>query len=105
MTDHDTPRCALCERDRPLTFHHFIPRRCHSNKWFKKNFTREQMNAGIDVCRDCHAAIHKFIPDHKQLARQYSTRDSLLTHEQLATFVAWIRGRETTGRVRTRPSR
>ena len=92
MTAMSNPRtgpCGLCERERPLTFHHYIPKRCHKNKWFRKSFTREQMNEGLDVCRDCHAAIHKFIPDHKQLA----------------TFVAWIRGRESTGRVRTRTTR
>lgn len=97
--------CALCERERPLTFHHFIPRRCHRNKWFKKTFTREQMSGGIDICRDCHGAIHRFIPDHKRLAREYHSRELLMSHEQLAAFIAWVRRRDPAGRVKTKRMR
>lgn len=96
-------RCELCHRRRPLTFHHLIPRTLHSNKWFKKNFTREQMAAGLNVCRDCHGAIHRFIPE-KRLGREYNTRKKLLAEPQVAQFVAWIAKRDT-GRVRTAASR
>jgi len=42
--------CELCKRENELTFHHLIPRTNHKNKWFKKNFTREEMNQGINIC-------------------------------------------------------
>ena len=81
--------CEMCGREMELTFHHLIPRTLHKNKWFKKNFTREEMNTGIDVCRDCHNAIHKFIPE-KELGRNYNTKEKLLGHEKVFGFVKWV---------------
>ena len=95
----------MCGREMPLTFHHYIPRTLHANKWFRKNFTREQMAEGIDVCRDCHSAIHKYIPREKELGREYNTREKLLAHEELGTFVQWLSKRDPSSRVRTRISR
>jgi hypothetical protein len=92
--------CDLCGRRRTLTFHHLVPRQLHRNKWFRKRFTREQMNAGIDICPDCHRAVHQYI-DRKELGRTYNTRERLLDHPQLGRFIAWIRGRDTS-RIRTR---
>ena len=100
VNDASVDRCALCGRERRLTFHHLIPRTLHSNKWFKKNYSRAEMNEGIDVCRDCHRAIHKFI-DRKELGREYNTVGKLREHPELGKFVAWIRGRNTS-RIRTR---
>lgn len=99
--DEAVEGCRLCGRDGALTFHHLVPRTLHRNKWFRKHFTREQLHVGIDVCRDCHSAIHRFVPDHKQLGRQYNTVQKLREHPEIANFVTWIRGRRT-GRVRTR---
>ncbi|MEO1615530.1 MAG: hypothetical protein AAFV88_06755 [Planctomycetota bacterium] len=89
----DTKPCRLCDRvtRRGTTEHHLIPRTCHSNKWFKKNFSREQMRTTISVCHDCHRAIHRFVPREKELGRDYHTIELLLQHEQIARFVAWIR--------------
>ncbi len=93
--------CRLCERARPLTFHHLIPRSLHSNKWFKKRFERTEMERGIDICRDCHSAIHRFACE-KELGREWNTVERLLEHQEIGKFVAWIRGRHSTGRIRTR---
>ena len=95
MPRHGTTICALCERDQTLTLHHLIPRTLHRNKWFRKNFDRETMNRGIDVCRDCHRAIHHFVPDEKDLGRNYNTQEALLDHDEIGNFVGWIRGRDT----------
>jgi len=82
--------CALCGRERTLTFHHLIPRTLHSNKWFEKNFKKEDMRTrGIEVCRECHSAIHRFISE-KELGRNFNTLEKLLTHEALSRFVSWI---------------
>ncbi len=94
--------CELCGRVRPLTFHHLIPRSVHANKWFKERHTREEMARGIDVCRDCHSAIHRFVPSEKTLARDYATKEQLLTHPELAKFVAWVSTRSPDRRFRTR---
>jgi hypothetical protein len=83
----------LCGRvtRRGTTEHHLIPRTCHSNKWFKKRFSRQQMQETISVCRDCHGSIHDLIPSEKELGRYYCTVEALLAHEKLGKFVAWIR--------------
>ena len=81
--------CELCQSEPAHNFHHLIPRSLHSNKWFKKRFTREQMQTGIDVCKLCHKAIHTLVPDRKQLGREFNTLEALLAHEPIARHVEW----------------
>lgn len=84
--------CELCKRELPTTEHHLIPRKNHNNKWFIKNFSKEEMkNRKIDVCGDCHSAIHKFIPSEKELGRKYNTSEKLLSHPKLAKFIEWVK--------------
>lgn len=84
--------CRLCGRftKSGTTEHHLIPRTCHKNKWFKKNFSREQMAETISVCRECHKEIHRTVPREKELGRHYNTVESLLAHEAIGKFVAWV---------------
>ncbi len=86
-----TKECALCHRQlkRGTTEHHLIPRMCHRNKWFKKNFSREQMQETVPLCRQCHSAVHKFVPREKDLGRHFYTLDLLKSHPQVAKFAAW----------------
>lgn len=81
--------CEMCKREMELTFHHLIPRTLHSVKWFKKNFTKEEMNSGIDVCPDCHMTIHK-THSEKELGRNYNTLEKLMADPEIAKFVEWI---------------
>ena len=84
-------KCKLCGREKKLTFHHFIPRTLHSNKWFKKNFTKEEMNQGIHICEhDCHPEIHKFI-DAKEMGRSYNTLQTLRNHPLVSNYIKWVR--------------
>jgi hypothetical protein len=85
--------CQLCQSDQAHNFHHFIPHTLHGNKWFKKRFTREEMADGIHLCKQCHQAIHHFIPDKKELGRQYHSLDELLRHPELGNYVRWKRSR------------
>lgn len=96
--------CELCGRTQPRTFHHLIPRTLHSNKWFKKSFTREQMAAGLELCRDCHGAIHTHI-DEKRLGRELNSRERLLAHPQIDRFVAWLSRQRAGRRFRSRAGR
>ena len=95
-TSDPTPpnvRCQFCGRQlkRGTTQHHLIPRTLHSNKWFQKRYTREQMAQTIPLCRDCHSAVHRFVPKEKDLGRNYNTPEALLAHEQIKRFVQWAR--------------
>lgn len=85
--------CELCGRTvkRGTTAHHLIPRTCHGNKWFQKNFTRDVMRVTVELCRDCHSEIHKQIPSEKELGRHYNTLEKLLSHPKIGSFVKWIR--------------
>lgn len=83
--------CKLCQRAVPKTTrHHLIPRSQHSNKWFKKRFSAEEMQQTVDLCRDCHREIHKRI-DEKRLGRSYNSLEQLRAHPGLADFLVWLR--------------
>ncbi len=88
-------RCELCGRmtRRDTTRHHLIPRTVHHNKWFRKRFTREEMHATVDLCRECHHAVHDLIPDEKELGRSYHTLEKLLAHGAIAGHIEWVRKR------------
>ncbi len=86
--------CALCARERPLTFHHLIPRTNHRNKWFRKNFDVMDMRTrGLLLCRDCHRKVHQ-THDEKTLGRCFNTREALLSDAEIRKFVAWVRKRD-----------
>jgi len=83
-------KCLLCEcENEPLTKHHLIPSNLHKNKWFKKRYSREELQQVIMVCRPCHSAIHRFIPNNKVLARDYHSLEKLQAHQALQRFVEW----------------
>jgi len=85
--------CHLCQREESHNFHHFIPRTLHSNKWFQKRFSRAQMQEGIQVCKTCHATIHRLIPREKDLGRDFNTREKLTAHPGIAKYLRWKRQR------------
>jgi hypothetical protein len=83
--------CELCERDVERTSrHHLIPRALHSNKWFKKKYTKEHMSKTVDLCRNCHREIHKFATE-KELGKYHYTLDKLMEHEKIRKFVEWLK--------------
>jgi len=87
-------RCQLCGREGlKTTKHHVIPKKVHKNKWFRKTFTREEMNTTIDLCRACHRQIHIFFT-HKELARKYHSVEKLMEEERIQRYVAWIQKRD-----------
>ncbi len=84
------PICVLCEREVGYTTkHHLIPRTVHRNKWFRKKFTREQMNETIPLCSQCHKGIHDFIPE-KEMGKQYNSLEKLKTHEKVIGLIQWL---------------
>ena len=94
-SDRRLQPCRLCGRipKKGTTEHPLIPRRCHKNKWFKKRFTREQMNHTVPLCPDCHRMVHRMVPSEKELGRNYRTVEALLAHEQIGRFVDWVKDR------------
>lgn len=82
-------RCPFCGREVPLTFHHLIPRKLHRRARFRKHYTRDELNRGIQVCRLCHDGIHDLY-DEIQLADAFATVESLLEDEALQRHFAWV---------------
>ncbi|WP_435017299.1 hypothetical protein TA3x_004903 [Tundrisphaera sp. TA3] len=83
--------CELCDRDKPLTFHHLIPKSVHKKNRFKDQYTKAEMrHSGLYLCSPCHSGIHDLIPDEKELAARYATKEALLSHEAIARHVAWV---------------
>lgn len=81
--------CELCLCEEAFNFHHFIPRTLHSNKWFKKRFTREEMRHGIYVCRQCHRTIHDLAPNEKDLGRMCASLDQLRARPEIGRYIRW----------------
>jgi hypothetical protein len=82
-------RCATCGRERPLTFHHLIPRKVHRRNFYRRNFDRATLNRGIYLCRPCHSGIHRTY-DEMTLARHFNTLEDLLADERLSRHFAWV---------------
>jgi len=81
--------CLMCHRIMPLTRHHVIPRTLHTDKNFKKMFTKEQMQTTILICRPCHSMIHSVI-DVKTMGKDYNTLEKLLSHEKVQKWIPYI---------------
>lgn len=98
------PACRLCHRVRPLTFHHLIPRTLHRKPRFKRAYSREELNEGVMLCRDCHDAVHRFVSE-KDLGSDYRTLEALRAHPEIARFVAWVKKRKGRHRMKKGPRR
>lgn len=86
-------KCELCGREEELNFHHLIPRTVHTNKWFRKRYTTEELSKGIMICkRYCHKEIHVLIPE-KEMGKYYNTKKKLLSHPKVRKYVDWIKDR------------
>jgi hypothetical protein len=85
--------CHLCGRmmKAGTTSHHLVPRAVHRKTQFKKRFSKVEMRTTVELCRDCHGAVHRFLPDEKEIARDYYTVERLRAHPQIAKFLAWVR--------------
>ncbi len=85
-------RCELCGRAKKLTRHHLVPRAVHRKKRYLDRHGKQEMRErALMLCRDCHAGIHDLIPDEKELADKYPTRELLLANEAIRKHVAWVR--------------
>jgi hypothetical protein len=84
-------RCELCGREKPLTFHHLIPKAMHRKPRFQKRYSKETLRTqGLMICRLCHNGIHDLISE-KELAEKFVTKDALVEHPGLAKHIGWVR--------------
>ena len=81
--------CELCARNTMLTRHHLIPRKLHRRNFFKKSYTREELQRGVQICRPCHSGIHRLY-DEMTLGKQLNTIDKLRADTSIAKHAAWV---------------
>ncbi|MCG6156085.1 hypothetical protein [Rubinisphaera margarita] len=81
--------CVCCNRETLLTFHHLIPRKMHRRPYFQKNYTKEELNRGICICRLCHNGIHDR-HDEMTLAKEFPTFEQLIADGELQRHFAWV---------------
>jgi len=87
-----TDRCELCGRRKKLTKHHLVPKAVHTKKRYVARFGKKEMRQrGLMLCRACHAGIHDLIPDKKELADKYHTKELLLAIEAVRKHIAWVK--------------
>jgi hypothetical protein len=85
--------CPLCERRIPPSqrdAHHLVPKS-------KGGRHTEYLH------RICHRQIHALLTE-TELARQFNSVDALLTHPDVALFVAWVKTKPDDFMERTRKS-
>lgn len=85
--------CPLCERKIPPSqrdAHHLVPKS-------KGGRHTEYLH------RICHRQIHALLTE-TELARQFNSVDALLTHPDVALFVAWLKTKPDDFMERTRKS-
>jgi hypothetical protein len=90
--------CPLCQRTTVLTFHHLIPKKMHRRRFFQNNYTRQQLVAGIYVCRQCHNGIHALL-DEMTLAKHFNTLERLLLDEALSKHCRWVARQRTSSKT------
>ena len=99
------PVCALCQRAVPgLTRHHLIPRKLHNRPRVRKNFSRDERNTVILLCRPCHNQLHALFSE-SELAHNYRTLEALASHPEIARFADWNSRRPPTEDIRVRRGR
>jgi hypothetical protein len=88
--------CALCERTLPLTFHHLIPKKVARRPRFQKRFDKATLAAGVDLCRLCHRAVHRF-HDELTLGERLNTIEALRADPALAKHRVWAQRQRRPG--------
>jgi hypothetical protein len=84
--------CELCGRRKPLTKHHLVPRAVHRKKRYVNRFGKKEMRKrGLMICEQCHDGIHDLIPDERELAEQYHTKELLLANDAIRKHIAWVK--------------
>ena len=93
----DGEPCPLCLRTLPLTFHHLVPVSLRRRRQVRARFSPEELREGVLLCRDCHSAVHHFVPNKELAARRYGLEE-LRAVPELAKWVVWARRQK--GRIR-----
>jgi hypothetical protein len=83
--------CELCQRPKPLSFHHLIPKKNHKRNAFSKRFSKEDMlTRGLWLCCLCHNKLHKTFSE-KELGQSYNTLEAIKAQPEISHFLEWAK--------------
>jgi 5-methylcytosine-specific restriction endonuclease McrA len=87
----ESTTCVICEKSRPLTLHHLIPKKLHRRPRFQRLYPKEELvSRAIPVCRRCHSFLHRTY-DEMELGTRLNTQEALLADPTIAKFATWAR--------------
>ena len=86
--------CPLCQRTCELSFHHLIPKKLHRRTHYKKHYSKEELNHGVDICRLCHNGLHALY-DEMTLAKCFSTLEEIISDRDLSKHTNWVKKQKT----------
>lgn len=117
--------CELCGREMVLTIHHLFPRSEHDYflrhpppSLFRADFDgdgqgstsarRERDPDGLTktdllitfrawLCRPCHSAVHRIVPDNRELGKEYWSVERLMENEAVQRWVGYVGKRQGSG--------
>ena len=61
----------------------------HRRPHFRKRFSKEELQRGIMICRQCHDGIHRTYSE-MQLAKQFNSLQALIDDATLARHFEWV---------------
>lgn len=61
----------------------------HRRTYFKKHYSKAELAAGIDICRQCHTGLHKRFSE-MQLAKQLNNVEAIQSEPGLAEYFNWL---------------
>ncbi|TGE16860.1 HNH endonuclease [Hymenobacter elongatus] len=74
------PGCELCQRFvRSVSRHHLVPRQ-----------EGGRHGPTVALCQPCHSTVHLLL-DNRELARKYSTVETLRLAPELQKYLEWVR--------------
>ncbi|KAK1633896.1 hypothetical protein BDP81DRAFT_408414 [Colletotrichum phormii] len=80
--------CDLCERKtHEITRHHVIPRTQRD----RDRFTIEEMNELLQLCRPCHRALHRAIPNNEVLAVEFNSLARIAEHPRIQSWLIFAK--------------
>ena len=79
------------KHERPILLQVNRLEQCQCHSYVTRFGKKEMRQRGLMLCKDCHAGIHDLIPDEKELADKYHTKELLLENEAIRKHIAWVK--------------
>lgn len=93
--------CLICQREKKLTKHHFIPSSRHKNKKTISRHGKDKLQETLQVCRECHNQLHACISE-KEMDENFHDFEKLCNHPEIKKFREWIIKHQPQGKIKVK---